>query len=82
VGNTLRLARGAGSHAVLTWTAPPVDAGHGPATLYRITRASVPQGPWIEVGSATSTLWVDVDALGAADSFYYRVIAENSGGTE
>jgi hypothetical protein len=82
VGNTLRVARGAGGHAVLAWTAPPVDAGHGPATLYRITRATAPQGPWTEVGSATSTHWVDVDALGAADSFYYRVAAENSGGTE
>jgi subtilisin family serine protease len=33
-----------------------------------------------EVGSATVTRWVDVDALEATGSFYYRVRAENSGG--
>ena len=82
VGNTLRLAKDAAGHAVLTWTAPPVDAGHGAATLYRVVRASAPQGPWTEVGSATSTRWVDVDALSAPDSYHYRVTAENSGGTE
>jgi len=67
---------------VLTWAAPPADAGHGAATLYRIARAAAPQGPWGEAGSATSTRWVDVDALAAAASFSYRVTAENSGGTE
>ena len=82
VGSSLRVARGTGGHAVLTWNAPPVDAGHGAATLYPIARAFAPQGPWTEVGSATSTRWVDVDALGAVDSFYYRVTAENSGGSE
>jgi subtilisin family serine protease len=82
VGNTLRVARGAGGHAVLSWNAPPVDAGHGAATLYRIARAIAPQGPWSEAGSATSTQWVDVDALVAVDSYAYRVTAENSGGTE
>jgi hypothetical protein len=82
VGNTLRVAKDAAGHAVLTWTAPPVDAGHGAATLYRVTRAIATQGPWIEAGSATSTRWVDVDALGTAYSFYYRVTAENSGGHE
>jgi hypothetical protein len=82
VGNTLRVARGAGGHAVLSWTAPPVDASHGAATLYRIARAASPQGPWTEAGSATSTQWIDVDALVAADSYAYRVTAENGGGTE
>jgi hypothetical protein len=82
VGDTLRVARDPGAHAVLSWDAPPVDAGHGAATLYRIARAVAPQGPWTEAGSATSTQWVDVDALVAADSFYYRVTAENGGGPE
>ena len=67
---------------MLSWTAPPVDAGHGAATLYRIVRANSPQGPWIEAGSATSTGWVDVDALTAAAPYFYRVTAENSGGIE
>ncbi len=82
VGNTLRVARGAGGHAVLSWNAPPVDPGHDAATLYRIERATAPQGPWTEAGSATSTQWIDIDALVAADSFYYRVTADKSGGSE
>jgi subtilisin family serine protease len=82
VGNSLRLGKDAAGHAVLTWTAPPVDGGHGAATLYRMTRATAPQGPWTGAGSATSTQWVDVDALRAVDSYFYRVTAENNGGTE
>jgi subtilisin family serine protease len=81
VGDSLQVGKDSG-HAVLTWSAPPVDAGHGAATLYRITRATVPQGPWTEVGSATSAHWADVDALESADSFHYRVTAENGGGPE
>jgi len=82
VGSSVRLAREDFGHAALSWNAPPVDAGHGAATLYRIARATAPQGPWTEVGSATSTHWVDVDALSAVDNYYYRVTAENSGGAE
>jgi subtilisin family serine protease len=82
VGASLRLARESGVHAVLTWTASPIDAGHDAATLYRIQRAGTPQGPWEEAGSATSTRWVDVDALAASSPSFYRVIAENSGGVE
>ena len=82
VGDSLVLAADAAGHVVLTWAAPPVDGGHGPATLYRIERAPAPEGPWLEVGSATSTRWVDVDALRTPDFFAYRVTAENSGGAE
>jgi hypothetical protein len=82
VGGSLRVARGAAGAVVLSWVAPPVDGGHGAATLYRVTRAGAPQGPWAEVGSATSTGWVDVDALAAIGSYHYRVTAENSGGSE
>ncbi|HEX6853248.1 MAG TPA: S8 family serine peptidase [Candidatus Polarisedimenticolaceae bacterium] len=82
VGNTVRVDKDAAGHVVLAWSAPPVDAGHGAATLYRITRAPAPNGPWTEVGSATSTRWVDVDALASPASDHYRVAAENAGGTE
>jgi hypothetical protein len=82
VGDSLRAAKGAGTHVVLSWDTPPVDAGHDPATLYRIERALDPQGPWTGAGSATSISWADVDALQAPGSFYYRVSAENSGGSE
>jgi hypothetical protein len=82
VGNSVRVGKDTAGHAVLTWTAPAVDAGHGAATLYRIHRATTAQGPWSEAGSATSTRWVDVDALLAASPYHYRVVAENAGGTE
>jgi len=77
VGATLNVEADSRGHAVLRWEAPPVDGGHDAATLYRIERAEAPTGPFVEVGSATVTRWVDVDALGATESFYYRVRAEN-----
>jgi subtilisin family serine protease len=82
VGDTLRVDADPAGHAVLTWAAPPVDGSHDPATLYRIERALTAQGPWSEAGTATSTRWVDVDALGTPDPFFYRVTARNSGGSE
>jgi len=82
VGDTLRASADPAGHVVLTWSAPPVDAGHDAATLYRIQRAPGAQGPWGEVGTATSTRWYDVDALTTPDASFYRAVAENSGGTE
>jgi hypothetical protein len=82
VGDTLRVETDPGGHTVLAWDAPPVDAGHDAATVYRIERAISPVGPFIEAGSATVTRWVDVDALGASEPYYYRVYAENAGGGE
>jgi hypothetical protein len=82
VGDTLTVAVDPGGHTVLTWDAPAVDGGHDAATLYRIERATSAAGAFVEVGSATVTRWIDVDALVAVESFYYRVRAENSGGTE
>jgi subtilisin family serine protease len=82
VGDTLRVAKNLAGHVVLTWDAPPVDGGHDAATLYRVERGPDPQGPLVEVGSATSTAWVDVDALHSPDSHYYLVGAENGGGSE
>ena len=82
VGDTLAVGIDLARHTVLSWQAPAVDAGHDAATLYRIERATSPAGTFSEVGSATDTSWVDVDALGATESYYYRVRAENSGGAE
>ena len=45
VGNSLRVSADPAGHAVLTWTAPPVDAGHDAATLYRIARGRGAAGP-------------------------------------
>jgi hypothetical protein len=82
VGDTLVVGTDSRGHAVLSWDAPPVDGGHDPATLYRIERASNPDGSFEEAGSATVTSWVDVDALEAQAPYYYRVFAENAGGSE
>jgi hypothetical protein len=82
VGDTLRIETDPRGHAILTWTAPAVDAGHDAATLYRIERATAPDGAFEEVGSATVTRWAGIDDLVAAESFYYRVRAENAGGSE
>jgi subtilisin family serine protease len=79
VGDTLFVDVDAGGHSVLTWYAPSVDAAHDAATLYRVERALSPAGPFLEVGSATVTRWVDVDALDAPETYYYRVQAENAG---
>jgi subtilisin family serine protease len=82
VGDTLVVTIDSGGHTVLTWDAPPVDGGHDAATLYRIERMTSPAGSFVEVGSATITSWVDVDAMTAVESYYYRVRAENAGGAE
>jgi subtilisin family serine protease len=82
VGDTLVLGKDAGGHVVLEWDAPPVDAGHDPATLYRVDRDSSPTGSFVEAGSATATIWLDVDELTSAGNSYYLVRAENSGGSE
>jgi hypothetical protein len=82
VGNTLLVDKDPNGHAVLTWDAPPVDGGHDTAAVYRIDRETAPSVPFTETGSATLALWMDVDALGATESFYYLVRAENEGGGE
>jgi len=82
VGDTLVVEVDTGGHAVLSWDAPAADGGHDAATLYRVQRASDPAGPFEEAGSSTVTSWVDVDALQTASPYYYRVYAENAGGSE
>ena len=82
VGDTLLVGHDPEGHGVLSWQAPQADATHDVATLYRVYRASSPAGPFEEVGSATVPQWFDVDAASAVDAFYYRVQAENAGGTE
>jgi hypothetical protein len=82
VGDTFRIGADPAGHALLTWQAPAVDAGHDAATLFRVERATTPGGPYEEAGSATATQWVDVDALDVSESYYYKVRGENAGGGE
>jgi len=82
VGDTVLIEVDSRGHTVLTWDAPAVDGSHDAATVYVIERALSPAEPFVDAGSATVTSWVDVDALQAVESFYYRVRAENAGGSE
>ncbi|MEW5806037.1 MAG: fibronectin type III domain-containing protein, partial [Acidobacteriota bacterium] len=80
VGDTLRVTRKE-THAYLTWDVPPSDASHDPATFYRIYRSLAPDSGFVEIGKPTSPFYIDVDALVTPDNYYYKVKAENSGGT-
>ncbi len=82
VGSTLR-GRREGIDVRLSWTAPPSDGGHGPATSYRVYRSTSPDGTFTEIGRPTGELFVDVGAARPGEpDYYYRVAAENSGGSE
>jgi hypothetical protein len=82
VGATLLVGADPGGHAVLSWDAPPVDAGHDAATLYRVERSASPSGGFLGAGSSTELRWLDVDALASTETWFYLVSAENSGGSE
>ena len=64
----------------LEWNEPPVDLQHGPATSYRILRATTPQGPWTEVATP-----VEEDATqplegNPGELYLYRIVATNAAG--
>jgi len=82
VGDSLLLSKHAAGHLVLSWDAPVVDAGHDAPTLYRIETAATPVATFVETGSATSTLWIQVDGLIAPGVEHFLVRGENSGGSE
>jgi len=83
VGDSLR-ASARGWDVLLSWTSPPRDAGHDPATEFRVDRSTRPDGGFSQVASPTSPQWVDTG--GAAPSapglHCYTVYARNSGGLE
>jgi hypothetical protein len=80
VGDTLRL-RSPGSNVRLEWEAPPVDAGHDAATLYRIYRSDRPEGGFAQDGLSTEPWHVEAGEAGLAGSVYFLVASENGGGT-
>ena len=83
VGHTL-MAGKLGWDVRLDWQAPPTDPGHGPATLYRVSRSEEPDTGFGEVGAPTAPRHFDAGAAGpsASDLYCYLVSAENSGGSE
>jgi len=82
VGGTVSATKDGNGYPVLSWAAPPADGSHDAADLYRIHRSATPDGPFTEAGSATRTDWIDIGTLPSGMVWYYRVIAENAGGTE
>jgi hypothetical protein len=70
-----------GGDVVLQWKQPATDLQHGPASHYRILRASSPQGPWSEI--ATPTVETLTEALGSGNPgevFFYKIVATNAAG--
>jgi hypothetical protein len=65
----------------LDWTAPPVDAGHDPATLYRIYRSGQPDAGFAESGLSTEAWHMESGEAGLPDTVFFLVAAENGGGT-
>lgn len=67
-------------HVYLEWDPPAVDGTHDVATSYRVYRSLQPDTGFEEIGHPTSPFYYDVDVLGAEESYYYKVKAENGGG--
>jgi hypothetical protein len=79
-GDGLR-ASASGGHVRLDWDPSPVDAGHDPATFYRVYRSASPALGFAEVASPTATFAVFADDLQDPSSAYFVVVAGNTGGT-
>jgi serine protease AprX len=81
VGDTLLVSRGGSTAEVFyDWAAPPADAGHDPATFYRVWESDVPSGGFSQTASPTANQWVEPDGMAATESRYWLVSASNSGG--
>ena len=80
VGDTVTVSKSS-SHLATSWSAPPVDAGHGAATGYTIHSSPAPSGGFVPTLTPTSPAAVFVDDLLDAASRFLLVVAENSGGS-
>ncbi len=81
IRGTLKVTNEA-SNVKLEWQEPPVDASHDAATFYRVYRSNQPDTGFEEIGLTTATFYLDLYELHGPDSWRYKVIAENAGGTE
>jgi predicted phage tail protein len=64
----------------LEWNEPPVDLLHGPATSYRVLRATSPQGSWTEVASPTEENATQPLGGNPGELYYYKIVATNPAG--
>ncbi|MDH3298822.1 MAG: hypothetical protein OEM96_11160, partial [Gemmatimonadota bacterium] len=65
---------------LLEWKGPLVDLLHGPASHYRVLRATSPQGPWSEIATPTVETTSDTLDVNPGQVFFYRVVATNAAG--
>jgi hypothetical protein len=77
VGETLTLNEINGS-AVLSWSSPEVNEGHGPATGYVVYYATAGDGPFTVLASPNLTFHIDSETT---TDVYYLVGARNACGT-
>ncbi|MEW5807323.1 MAG: C25 family cysteine peptidase [Acidobacteriota bacterium] len=80
VGSSLRVVK-ENANVKLIWEEPPIDASHDAATLYRIYRSSQPNAGLTQIATTTATFYLDLNELNTTDSWYYKVVSENGGGT-
>jgi len=64
----------------LEWHEPAVDLSHGPASSYRVLRATVPQGSWTEVAAPTEEHATETLTSNPGEVYYYKIIATNPAG--
>jgi hypothetical protein len=69
-----------GADLVLTWRQPVADAGHGPASEFRVLRSLTADGPFVEIGRSTGENFRDPLAATTSTFVYYKVIATNGAG--
>jgi fibronectin type 3 domain-containing protein len=62
--------------AVLNWVAPTIG---DPATSYNILRAAAQAGPFVSIGTSTTTSYTDTSVI-AGTTYWYEVESVNSAG--
>jgi len=81
VGDTLDVTADA-TDMILKWARPASDVSHGPVGFYRVMRSLSAQGPFVEIGTATTESYFDPRAnTSGAEIVYYKVLAANSAGS-
>lgn len=73
VGDTLLLSK-LGPHVRLDWQAPPPDADHDAAALYRVRTSSDAGGGFAEAGTSTDTVHVEADGLLSAQAITFYLV--------
>ena len=81
IGASLRVDPARGPDLRLSWSAPPVDGLHDAASAYRIYRSTAPAAGFALIRASLETESVEDDGLSPGPAGFYRIVAENPGGT-